>query len=294
MSVLYNKKDKDVICVPTHHFCNLGCKMCHLTNKGLNKSMLKINSNDFMECLISTLKKYKTDKTKLLISFMGVGEPLLNIDLIIDIFMNERKIKELGYEHISYALSTMMPNKNLRLLCDEVNKHNIPLKIHFSLHTPINEERKELIPSTNIDIDEALELLVDYKNLIQQNNEIMNNYILFHRNNIPIEIHYTLIEGINDGEKELNNLIILLNKYNIPIKFIRFNPINELKRSNNELMWIEKLKEDVPNLIVKSYSPPGRDVGSSCGEFTKHYYHYKIESKEEYEKFLKWKEEFQI
>lgn len=37
MSVLYNKKDKDVICVPTHHFCNLGCKMCHLTNKGLNK-----------------------------------------------------------------------------------------------------------------------------------------------------------------------------------------------------------------------------------------------------------------
>lgn len=39
-----------------------------------------------MECLIETLKKYKTNKEKLLISFMGVGEPLLNIDLIIYVF----------------------------------------------------------------------------------------------------------------------------------------------------------------------------------------------------------------
>lgn len=37
MSLLFNKKDKDVVCVPTHHFCNLGCKMCHLTKKALIK-----------------------------------------------------------------------------------------------------------------------------------------------------------------------------------------------------------------------------------------------------------------
>ena len=48
MTLLFNKKDIDVVCVPTHHFCNLGCKMCHLTNKGLNKSMLAINSDDFI------------------------------------------------------------------------------------------------------------------------------------------------------------------------------------------------------------------------------------------------------
>ena len=36
MTLLANKETMDVVCVPTHHFCNLGCKMCHLTNKGLN------------------------------------------------------------------------------------------------------------------------------------------------------------------------------------------------------------------------------------------------------------------
>ena len=63
MSVLYNKEDKDVVCVPTHHFCNLGCKMCHLTNKGLNKKMIRIEIDDFMKCLIETLKNYYLHST---------------------------------------------------------------------------------------------------------------------------------------------------------------------------------------------------------------------------------------
>lgn len=294
MSVLYNKEDKDVVCVPTHHFCNLGCKMCHLTNKGLNKKMIRIEIDDFMKCLIETLSKYKTNKSKLLISFMGVGEPLLNIDLILNVFKNKDKIKELGYESVSYALSTMMPNDNLEKLSVLVNEYNIPLKVHFSLHTPIDSERKELIPSTRVNVSDALKLLSNYKNQVMKNEKIMDNYIMFHRNNIPVEIHYTLIKGVNDGNKELKCLINLLKEYNIPIKFIKFNETNTLKKSDNEEIWIKSLKEELPNLNIKSYSPPGRCVGSSCGEFTKHYYHYKIETKEELEKFLKWKKEYEI
>ncbi len=294
MSILYNKEDMDVVCVPTHHFCNLGCKMCHLTNKGLNKKMIRIEISDFMECLLETLKKFKTTKKKILISFMGVGEPLLNIDLIVDVFKNEEKIKELGYEKVSYALATMMPNDNLKKLSKLVDEYNIPLKVHFSLHTPIDSERKELIPSTNVNVIDALKLLSDYKELITNNKEIMDNYREFHRNDIPIEIHYTLIKDVNDGKKELESLVNLLKQYNMPIKFISFNETNTLKKSDNVELWINTLKEEFPNLTVKKYSPPGRDVGSSCGEFTKHYYHYEIETEEEKEKFLKWKKDFEI
>ena len=127
-----------------------------------------------------------------------------------------------------------------------------------------------------------------------KNEKIMDNYTKFHRNNIPVEIHYTLIKGVNDGNKELKCLINLLKEYNIPIKFIKFNETNTLKRSDNEEIWIKSLKEELPNLNIKSYSPPGRCVGSSCGEFTKHYYHYEIETKEEKENFLKWKKEYEI
>lgn len=293
MSLLFNKEDKDVVCVPTHHFCNLGCKMCHLTNKGLNKAMIPINSEDFIECLFQTLIKNgnkRTDKKKLLISFMGVGEPLLNLKLIEEVYKNENLIKEkLGYEDIGYAIATMMPNNNILRLKEMVCKLNIPLKVHFSMHTPIDSERYDLIPSTNVSIPEALAYLVNYRESLQANEEIMKKYSKLHTTNDPIEIHYTLINGVNDSQKELIKVCELLSKYNISIKFIRFNPINELQISKNEDEWVSKISQTIPQLRIKTYCPPGKEVGSSCGEFTKHYYHEEIETEEQKQEFERWK-----
>lgn len=293
MSLLFNKEDKDVLCVPTHHFCNLGCKMCHLTNKGLNKDMVPIKFEDFIECLFQSLIKNvnkRTDKKKLLISFMGVGEPLLNLKLIEEVYKNENLIKDkLGYEDIGYAIATMMPNNNILVLKEMVCKLNIPLKIHFSMHTPIDSERYDLIPSTKVSVVDALAYLVNYREVLQANEEIMKKYINLHTTNDPIEIHYTLINGVNDGQKELFKLCELLSKYNVPIEFIRFNPTSELQISNNEKEWISKISQAIPQLRIKTYCPPGKEVGSSCGEFTKHYYHEEIETKEQKQEFERWK-----
>ena len=70
ISDLFNNNKRDVICVPTHNFCSLGCKMCHLTNNKLNKKMNPIRFDDFIECLLDSLK-YFDNKENLLISFMG-------------------------------------------------------------------------------------------------------------------------------------------------------------------------------------------------------------------------------
>lgn len=294
MSMLYNKEDKDVICVPTHHYCNLGCKMCHLTNSKMHKPMQKIKIDDFMYCIIETLKKYKTDKKKLLISFMGVGEPLLNLELIENVFNEQNKIKELGYDDISYAISTMMPNNNLLLLSKMVNELNLPIKVHFSMHNPIDNLRKKLIPSTNVSVEEALNLLLIYRYNVKHNKKIMDNYKKFHRTDEPIEIHYTLIKNVNDSDKELRSLIKLLKNYPITIKFIKFNPTNNLNISKNEDKWINELNKNVPKLRIKKYSPPGREVGSSCGEFTKHYYLSEFETKEEKIAYINWKQQHMI
>ena len=291
MSLLFNKEDKDVVCVPTHHFCNLGCKMCHLTNNKLNKKMVPININDFIKCLVNTLTDNGTritDKKKLLISFMGVGEPLLNLELIKNVYKCEDIIKSLGYDDIGYALATMMPNNNLIKLTDMVNELNMPLKVHFSLHTPIDSNRYDLIPSTKMSVNDSLKLLKHYRDTLKNNKELISKYIKLHSTDDPTEIHYTLIKDVNDSEYELDILCKLLSTYKIPIKFIRFNPINNLEISNSEYAWISKIKDTIPDLRVKTYAPPGREVGSSCGEFTKHYYHEEIETKEELEEFNNW------
>ena len=221
---------------------------------------------------------------------MGVGEPLLNLKLIEEVYKNEDLIKEkLGYEDIGYAIATMMPNNNILKLKEMVCEQNIPLKVHFSMHTPIDADRYELIPSTNVSVDEALAYLINYRNALQQNKEIMDKYQKLHTTNDPVEIHYTLINNVNDKKEELDKVCDLLSRYQIPIKFIRFNPINKLERSNNEQVWVNEISSNIPDLRIKTYSPPGKEVGSSCGEFTKHYYHEEIETKEQKEEFEKWR-----
>ena len=64
--------------------------------------------------------------------------------------------------------------------------------------------------------------------------------------------------------------------------------------SKNEDKWITKLKKEIPDLRIKIYSPPGKEVGSSCGEFTKHYYHEEIESKKDLLEFENWVKTHQI
>lgn len=52
--------------------------MCHLTNNKLNKKMKPILYDDFINCILYSLK-YFNNKDDLLILFMGVGEPQLNL-----------------------------------------------------------------------------------------------------------------------------------------------------------------------------------------------------------------------
>lgn len=293
ISDLFNNNKRDVVCVPTHNFCSLGCKMCHLTNNKLNKKMNPILFTDFKDCLLDSLKYFK-HKENLLISFMGVGEPQLNLELIKNTFLNEDIIKkEFKYRNIGYSISTMMPFNNIDELLNIVLLNNIPLKLHFSLHSPIDKKRNELIPATKVSVKEAFDLLSTYRELLNKNETIKQEYSKFHNNFDFIEIHYTLIDNVNDSDEELNTLYDLLNIYKIPIKFISFNPKDDMKKSTKEDLWIKKLSE-IDGLIVKKYSPPGREVGSSCGEFTKHYYHEEIETAEEYNEFQNWKELHEI
>lgn len=312
ITLLFNKPNIDVVCVPTHHFCNLGCKMCHLTNKGLNKSMLPIQSDDMIEAIIKAVCyrecgnlentdfytkesiERRTKKRKLLVSFMGIGEPLLNLLLLEELFIKESYLKEiLQYSDIGYALATMMPN-GINELIELVMRLQIPLKVHFSMHSPYDKERFALIPSTRMAVEDALLQLKEYENNVFKSDYIMEQYKKCHQGGEPVEIHYTLIKNVNDSSEHLNAVIRLLKKYTIPIKFIRFNPINNLEISSKEDIWVEKIHDEIPNLRIKVYSPPGREIGSSCGEFTKHYYHEEIESAEQLSEFHLWEKQHKI
>lgn len=310
VTLIFNKSssDIDVFCVPSHHYCNLGCRLCHLTAEGVDKGMVPIEAKSLVGAVarmayrdcpgieeIKTQGTRRSNNNSVLLSFMGVGEPLLNLKLLYDLHALESPLKGLvGYKKVGYALSTMMPNRKLEELGDYAVSEQMPLKVHFSLHSPFSDERFALLPKTKVKVEEALELLVEYRQKVLTSNTWREQMAEFHAIDDPIEIHYTLISNINDQERHKKELIRLLERYQIPIKFLRFNPTGNMLRSGREEEWLADIQRALPRLRAVIYDPPGHEVGSSCGEFTKHYYLSELENEEGRKEFLDWKASHQV
>jgi 23S rRNA (adenine2503-C2)-methyltransferase len=275
-----NKAGIDVICVPTHHYCNLGCKFCHLTvENDYTKSMTPIKA----DVLESILRFDTPDSKKVLISFMGVGEPLLNLELILNLYSTLSKY----CPELSFAMSTMFP-----VPFEEVRLDRIPLKIHFSLHSPVDEIRKEIIPASTVNVEEGFQLLRKHQMVTSLDPSISINLGRFHDSSSSVEIHYTLIEKVNDSDVELARLIELGHTYRIPLKLLKFNQTRYLKPSKRGEYWLRML-EMTYGPPVRFYAPPGPNIGSSCGQFTKHYY-LGCKDEEEQREFEEWKRKYQV
>lgn len=230
------KEERDIYCVPSMYQCLLGCKMCYLTINNIRGSNKKILSKN-IDYVIDTIRtNYSSGKNGVQVSVMGVGDPLLNMELIDDLCDND------NYDRVSIStIFPIIPKK----------KFSNKLKIHFSLHSPIDEKRSEIIPNNKQKIDDIL------------------NYLDSHEGDV--EFHYTLMDGINDSDEELNGLKNILTAKGDTIKFLDFKTSNktEIGKSKKVKHWMESLK---PYLNVEYYYPPGEEIQGSCGLFTEGFY----------------------
>ncbi|MCX6735721.1 MAG: radical SAM protein [Candidatus Parcubacteria bacterium] len=255
-----NKSDgKDIICAPTQTSCNLGCKFCFLTDFKLKvRNLLPEEITNPVEYVVERLNLLSREKRNcvLLISFMGCGEPLLNLTNVITAAKMIREKYADQYDVVRFAIATLVPKPSLLLrLIEEVRKNDLAVKLHLSLHTPFNEKRRELMPSAS-GVQESVFLLGKFR-------EKTGN---------SAEIHYAMINGVNDRDEDLSGLISLFGGKNIPIKFLIYNekPSLELKESTRVAFFREELAKH--GIVTEFYIPPGRDVGSSCGQFLLEYY----------------------
>ena len=248
-----NNTGKDIICIASQTMCAMGCTFCHLTDYLSKLKLRNLKHQEIVDSVNYICKDMNigTGERPLLISYMGSGEPLLNLANVQEsmlTFMSE-------YSNIRFGLSTMLPKEKwgtLFNMAQAVKKFKIPLKIHVSLHYTKDEQRNRMMPNAT-DIKATISALEFYK-------EITGN---------EVEVHYTLIKGENDTDEDGFNLVKLLDRRGIPIKFLRFNDKSTSPNKRTEMERISIFRKGLELRGVKTeyYEPPGKDVGASCGQF---------------------------
>lgn len=255
-----NKDDgKDIICIPSQTMCNLGCKFCHTTEyigkiKCRNLSSFELYNP--LEYIIKDLNIPDNQRT-LLISVMGCGEPIFNVDNIIEMMCDFKKYaeNECNIPYVRYAIATSIPKskwENFFYLTSKIKEYNLPVKLHLSLHYTFDLIRKEWMPAS-LDIIPSISAVDFYK-------KITGN---------AVEIHYTLIEGVNDTEQDAILLSSFLKGKDINVKFLHYNERESIDyhASNKEKIKIFRKHLEVNNISHEYYIPPAIDIGGSCGQF---------------------------
>lgn len=242
---------KDIIVVPIQTSCNLGCKFCYLTGSGLPvRNLTALEVVEGVERVVSELKL--PTSPALLVSFMGSGEPLMNLEVVIEACILLRTKYSGVYEKVRFAVASIIPKlEQMWNLIKDVKRVELPIKFHWSLHSAKALSRGDLIPAAAA-IHPSMESVVRYV-------ETTGN---------PAEIHYTLIDGVNDDEAHLNALACLLEGKNVPIKFLAFKEGVEAGLTPSKRMDVFRATLEKLGVVTEYYDPPGSDIGSSCGQFT--------------------------
>lgn len=248
-SVFMEYKHGNTACISTQVGCKMGCEFCASTKEGLIRNLTPAE----MLNQIYMMEK-DTNKNVSNIVLMGSGEPLDNYENTIKFFkiIHDEKGHNTGLRNITLSTCGVVPK------IYDLAKENIPITLSISLHSPFDDERGKIMPiARKYKLKELMEACRFY-------GDSTNRRLTF---------EYTLIENVNDSEKEVIELARILRGINAHVNLIPLNPIKEYAKDRPDRDNIERFQASLfnKNIPVTIRREMGGDISASCGQLRRSY-----------------------
>ena len=236
------------VCVSSQIGCPMGCRFCATGKGGLNRSL---NVNEIVDQVISIRETMNRRPTHVV--FMGMGEPLLNIDNVldsIDCFTND-----IGIGQRKITVSTVGVPETLPLLANLAQERlgRVKFTLAVSLHAPNQDLRESIIPSASS--YPLSSLLNDCKKYI----ELTGRRVSF---------EYILLGGLNDQDIHAEQLATLMKGFQSHVNLLAYNPIEEEDFKRPTKSRVENFREllESRGVAVSVRASRGRDKNAACGQ----------------------------
>jgi 23S rRNA (adenine2503-C2)-methyltransferase len=251
--------DRGTLCVSSQVGCTLTCSFCHTGTQRLvrNLSTAEIVSQlvvarDALGDFTGQMPGKDGGEVGRLVTnivFMGMGEPLYNLDAVIDAIavMSDQEGLALSRRRITVSTSGVVPQ--IERLGLEANA-----MLAISLHAVRDDLRDELVPlNRKYPIAQLLDACRNYPGL---------------SNARRITFEYVMLKGVNDSDADARALVRLLKGIPAKINLIPFNPWPGSKYECSDWERIERFSEFVFNAGYASpvRTPRGRDILAACGQ----------------------------
>lgn len=264
-SVLIPDEDRHTLCISSQAGCAMSCGFCLTGGIGFKRNL---KAHEIVDQIIAVMKvkseelKVESSESKIPshppllkggaggitnIVFMGMGEPLLNLDEVVEAL--HRITGFMGFSKRRITLSTC----GIAPAIAELYRKAPHVNLAVSLNAATDEVRNRLMS-------------INKKYPIRVLLEACRKIPLSPRDRITFE--YVMIDGINDSLSDAKRLVTLLRGISSKVNLIPFNPFagSRFKRPSDErvLAFQEILiRGKIYTFIRKS---KGQDILAACGQ----------------------------
>ena len=232
--------DRATLCVSTQIGCKMGCLFCMTGKQGFQGNL---SAGEILN-QIQSLPEF--DKLTNIV-YMGMGEPLDNVDAVLDSIEIMTSEKGYGWSPKRITVSTIGIIPAMITFLEKSQAH-----LAVSLHSPFDSERQEIMPIQSVyPITEVIAEIRRWE--LGRQRRISFEYIMF--------------KGVNDTARHANELVRLLNGIKCRINLIRYHPIPDTPLEGTSdagiLEFQNRLK--AKGLTVTIRASRGQDIFAACG-----------------------------
>ena len=250
--VFIPESGRGTLCVSSQAGCSLDCSFCATGKQGFNSNLTVAEIIGQLWWANKKLGGFTgvTERPVSNVVMMGMGEPLLNFDPVMEAIslMMEDCAYGLSKRKVTISTSGVVP------AIDKLKDHT-DASIAVSLHAPNDALRSEIVPiNKKYPIAMLLESVQGYMNSLNDKR-------------VPV-IEYTLIAGVNDHRQHARELAVLLRDFPCKINIIPFNPfeLSDYRRPSSTSITNFRQILQQAGYTVTVRTTRADDIGAACGQ----------------------------
>ena len=250
--VLIPDKNRATLCVSSQVGCAVDCSFCATGKQGFsrNLNLAEIIGQVWVAANSYGVPRSPNERHITNVVMMGMGEPLLNFDPVVDAMnlMMDDNAYGLSKRKVTLSTSGIVPR------IDDLGKVT-DVALTISLHAPNDQLRNQLVP-------------INKKYPIQELIDSVKRYVDGCSDKRVTTIEYILIEDVNDSLELAEELCELLRQLPCKVNLIPFNSFSESEYktpSGNRVRRFQKYLQD-NGYVTTIRSTRGDDIMAACGQ----------------------------
>ncbi len=239
-SVYIPDGDRATLCVSSQAGCKMNCYFCMTGKQGFHGNLSACQ-------IINQVLSIPDSRSLTNIVYMGMGEPMDNIDAVIDSIRVMTEPWGLAWSPKRITVSSIGRIKELRRLLDTTN-----VNVAISVHSPFAEERLRLMP-----VEKAFP--------VAEVMSMLREYDFSHQRRLSVE--YIMWRGLNDDMRHADALARLIRGMHCRVNLIRFHAIPgvELQPCNERTMVAFRERLNQLGVTATIRASRGEDIMAACG-----------------------------